>query len=152
MCIGKADLHCFDLQVLARHRVGRIGRDIEVVENSKRDQRGDALAVRRNLVHGDAAIVERERIDPVARVRREIGWRMRTAVRARMRNHRSGEIAAIERFTARGRDFAECRRHGGAREPFTRQRRTTARHEVIVPAKIVRKNRRRGTPFFRDDR
>ena len=152
MRIGEAELHRFDHQMLARDQIRPIGAEIKMIENAERDQRGDALSVGRNFMDRHVAVVERQRLNPIAGVCREIPGRMCTAVRARMRNHRRREIAAIERFTARGRDFAECRRHGGAREPFTRQRRTTARHEVIGPAKIVRKNRRRGAPFFGDDR
>src|SRR5580692_13183855 len=52
MCIrvGKAQLHRFDLQMLARGAVHRMSRHTHVLQDTERNERRDALPVRWNLV------------------------------------------------------------------------------------------------------
>ena len=52
-------------------------------------------------------VIVRERRYPVAPVRIEIGKRVGASVRAGVRDHRFGEITAIERFAAAGRNFLQ---------------------------------------------
>ena len=54
--VGEAKLHRFDLDVHALGRVGWVRREVNVLEDAERDQRGEALAVGRDLVHAIAAI------------------------------------------------------------------------------------------------
>jgi hypothetical protein len=49
--VGEGQLHRLDLQVLRRQAVDRVAAEVQLVEHAQRHQRGDALAVGRDLVH-----------------------------------------------------------------------------------------------------
>jgi hypothetical protein len=107
MDVGERELHRLDLQVLARHRVGRERREIERVEDAERHQRGNALPIRRYLVHGDVAIGKRERRHPIVGMPLEILTPVRAPEGGRMTNDRVGERTAIERLPAGVRNLRE---------------------------------------------
>ena len=87
-------------------------RDVEALEQAERRERGDSLAVRRDLEHFDAAVGDRERILDRPRIAREIlcGHQARVFAPgdvahrdAREAFDRLGVCAAVERI-ARGAD------------------------------------------------
>ncbi len=65
--VGERELHRFDLQVLRFRAVERQLADVEFLKDAERNQRRDALPVRRDLMHGVAAIVLLDRLDPIGR-------------------------------------------------------------------------------------
>ena len=80
--VADAELHRLDLQMQHLRAVGREADDVEPLENAERDQRRDALAVRRQLVDAMAEELDVDRVDPVASVRREVLRRDAAAVAA----------------------------------------------------------------------
>ena len=79
--IGEGELHRFDLHVQAVGRVERQRGEVEVPQHAERHQRADALAVRADFMQGVTAIVEVDRLDPIALVRGEVFERHDAAVR-----------------------------------------------------------------------
>src|SRR6266702_5650911 len=67
----------------------------------------DALAVRRDLVHGEPAVIQADRAHPVVRVRGEIGARHRAARRLGVSLDFFRELAAVERLALRGGDLLQ---------------------------------------------
>ena len=65
--VADPELHRLDLQVQHLRAVGRKSDDVEPLEHAERDQRRDALAVRRQLVDAMAEEFHVDRLDPVAR-------------------------------------------------------------------------------------
>ena len=75
---------------------------VEVLEDAERDQRHDALAVRRDLVQGVAAIVHLERLHPVGLLcAAKSDARIAAVVLPRVGLDFFGDRAAIERLAAR---------------------------------------------------
>ncbi len=103
-------------------------------------------------MHGVAAIVLRERRDPIGFVRGEVRERVSAACRLRVRHHRGGERAAVKCFALRRRNRLQCRGHGATREQFADARRAAARHEDVRPAQVLWQRRHRQCPFFRHHR
>ena len=85
-------------------------------------ERGDALAVGRDLVQRVAAVVDADRLDPVVRVRGEIVERQRGAVLLRERGDFLRELARVERFASRLGDALQRLRLRGKRELLARLR------------------------------
>ncbi len=81
-------------------------------EDAQRDQRDDALTVRRDLVKRVSPAVGADRADPVDVVFGEVGGEHGAAVRHRMRLHCHGELAPVERFAVGCRDLLQRRRAG----------------------------------------
>ena len=150
--IGEGELHRLDLQMLRRDRVDRLRAEIEILEDAERHQRRDALAVGRNLVDRIAVVIVRQRRYPVAAMRIEIGERVGAPVRARMRDHRFGQLAAIERLAAAGRDFLQRSRHRGGGEDLAGLRRPAARQEVLGETSTCAEYRHGLGPLLGDDR
>ena len=71
--VCKSQLHGFDLQMLRQHAVDGQPGQIHLVEHAQRHQRGDALPVGRNLVHGVARVVFLDRCHPLRLVGCQIG-------------------------------------------------------------------------------
>ena len=150
--VGKRELHRFDLEVLRFRRIHPLGAEVEPFENPERDQRGDALAVRGDFMHGIAAIIERERLHPVVHVRREVFQRVRAAVRPRMCDHLLRQLAAIECFALGRGDLFQRRSQRGRGEELARLRRAAARQEMLGEAGNVPEYRYRLRPLVGDDR
>ena len=70
--VADPELHRLDLEVQQLRAVGRKPDDVEPFEDAERDQRRDALAVRRQLVDAVAEEFHVDRLDPVDDVRVEI--------------------------------------------------------------------------------
>ena len=70
--VPNPELHRLDLQVQELRAVGWKSDDVEPFEQPKRDERRDALAVRRKLVDAVSEKFHVDRLDPVAGVRAEI--------------------------------------------------------------------------------
>ena len=102
---------------------------IEVVEDAERDQRADALTIGRNFMQRVAAIVLRQRLDPVEAVRSQIGNGHHSAVGFRMSGDFFGEFAVVESLTFALGDLAQRGGLIGEGEFFAGQRSATARHE-----------------------
>ena len=59
-------LDCFDLQVNTVGRQGFIAFNLQVLQDTQRDQGNDALPARRNLMDGEVCIVQRNAVGPEA--------------------------------------------------------------------------------------
>ena len=138
--------------MLGCRTVGGHRGEVEILEDAERHQRGDALAVGRDLVNRDAAIVQRERRDPVGRVIREVRERVCRIDRLRVTRHRFGELAAVERVAVGLRDLRQRARERLARPVLAGHRRPSARHEMLEPAQVARHVRHGQRPFLGDDR
>ena len=68
MRFGKGDFHCLHLQVNAIGGVKRVNLNIEMFEDTERQQRGDSLPIRWNLMNGKAPKVLGDTVDPVTLV------------------------------------------------------------------------------------
>ena len=129
--VGEGEFHRLDLEVLHLRGIDRVRLEIEGFEYPERHQGGDALAVRRNLEHGVIVVVEADRCDPIATMRREIVRRVRAAVRLRVGHHRLGQLAAIERLALGPGNLFERRRQPGRSEDLTDGRGSAPRQEVF---------------------
>ncbi len=96
--VGERELHRLDQQVLNVDRVDRMTREVEMARDAERHQRGDSLAVRRDLVQDIVGAVATaagllDRIDPVDAVVAEIAFGHRRAAGPRVRRDRGGRPA-----------------------------------------------------------
>ena len=112
--IGEREFHRLDLQVQAVHGIHRNSPDIEVLEYPKRHLGRDTLPIGRNLVESIAAIILRERLDPIRDMRGEISVRHRPAMLSRVRHHAFREVAPVERFALGLGNALQGPRMGGA--------------------------------------
>ena len=94
--IGQRQLGRFDGEMHRLDIVDRIGADAEISKNAEGDQGDDALAVRRDLVHGSAGELLRQRADPVGPVRAKIVERQNRAMPGGVGGDLLGNRAAIE--------------------------------------------------------
>ena len=152
MRIGERELHRLDLQVLARDRIRRQRADVERASacrapsaprcpgrsaesrgRSRRDSRC-AIGVTQSSVW-----------------RCEIVARVRAAVRIRMRDHRVGELAAIERLAVRRRDRLERRGHRGRAKQLAGRRGAAVGRKCSASPSPCGIRRRRESPFVGDD-
>ena len=78
--VGKSQLHGLDLHVLRVNAVACQARHVKVPQNAQGDQRGDALAVGRNLMQRVAPVVLRQRLDPLGLVGRQVRGAQAAAV------------------------------------------------------------------------
>jgi hypothetical protein len=152
--VGEGELHRFDLQVLAVGSIDWQRCEVEVLQHAQRHLRGDALPVRRDLVQREAAIVLRQRLDPLRLVRRQVGRGQRTAMRFRPGGDGSTDLAAVERFAARRADEFEGTRSVGHRHALADRRRAAVRQEGLRKARLARQLRhlRRQLPLVLHDR
>ena len=150
--VGEGELHCLDLQVLAVHRIDRVARDVELVHDAQHDQRGDALSVRWDFVHGVAGVILLDRRHPFRLVAGEVLHRQRAAVLLRMLHHRFRQLAAIEgiavSFRDAGKGLCSLREH----ELLGDLRRATVRHEGLRKARLLFQDRYRCCPLVLHDR
>ena len=82
-------------------------RHVEVFEDTQRNERAYALAVRRDFVQRVTTVVLPDRLDPVALVGGQIGHRHRAAVQLRVGDDFFGKVALIKRFALGFRDAFE---------------------------------------------
>src|SRR5262245_55693757 len=78
---------------------------VEVVEDTERDQRHDSLAVGWDLVQGVAAVLHLERLHPVGPVRRQVGRAQRATLLLHRRFELFSKLTAIECLSLRGSDL-----------------------------------------------
>ena len=134
--VADAELHRLDLQMQHLRAVGRKPDDVEALENAERDQRRDALAVRRQLVDAVAEEFDVDRLDPVARVRGEILRRDVAAVARRLARDRLRELAAIEALAAALGELLQRRRMMGRPKMLAGGRRAAMRQERLGEARL----------------
>ena len=149
--VGEGELHRLDLQVLRLGAVDRQRLEVELAQDAERDQRSDALAVRRDLVQAVAVRIDADRLDPLGRERGQVARLHRAAVRARVGGNRSGDLALVEGGAARRGDRAQGARRGREREALADLRRPAVRQERLGPAGLRREQRRRRQPLPLDD-
>ena len=135
--VGETEFHRLDLQMLGLRAVRRETGQIEVIENAERDQRRDALAVRRQFVGGVAAIILRDGIDPFRLVGGEIGRRHHAAFVARMTLDRFRDLAAIQRRAACLGDLSQRFGGGGKSEALTDFRRPALGQKGFLEAGLL---------------
>ena len=97
--------------------------EVEALEHVEHLQRGDALAVRRQLVDVVAAVVHADRLDPVAGVRREVLVAQTTADAAHVRRRSCARWPPCRTRRAALRDQLVRSREVGIREDLTLHRR-----------------------------
>lgn len=78
--IAEGQLYRFDPQVDACSRIHWMASDVQFSEGAERDHRGESLPVQRDRVHGAPTAIPRDRLDPVALLRCEVGRGERGAV------------------------------------------------------------------------
>ena len=69
-------------------------------QNTQGHQRGDALAVGRDLVHAIAAVIVADRRDPIGAVLVQVLQIYRTAMISAVGDHPLGQLAAIKCIAA----------------------------------------------------
>ncbi|MPM28463.1 hypothetical protein SDC9_74989 [bioreactor metagenome] len=135
--IGQRQLHRLDLQM---HRVGAVERlapDVQLVQHAQRHQRGDALAVGRNLVDHRIAEWLRHRAHPVRLVCGQIVHRHRATIGLRMRCHLLCQFAAIKGFAMRRRDQLQRARMCLAFEHLACTHRAAIWHEAFGKTRLL---------------
>ena len=150
--VGERDLHRLDLQVPALGGVGVERGDVEVLEDAERDQRGDPLAVRRDLVQAVAAIVHADGVDPVDRVAGEVGRAHRAAVRRRVGDQLRGGLALVEVAAPGRRDAPQRAGCALQHEALAVLGCAAARQEVLGEARLVLEDLDVCVPLALDDR
>jgi hypothetical protein len=150
--VRERELHRLDLQML---RIGRIDGPVghaHVLRDAERDQRGDALPVRRNLVDRMATEALADRLDPFRPVRAQVGLGQRAAAFARERREPRGERAFVERARPVVGERAQRLRMVRQAHALADERRAPARHEGLGEARQRVQLGHGGRPFVRDDR
>ncbi len=107
LCVGESQLERFDLQV---HTVGGIDwqrRHIELLQDPERDQRDDALAIRRYLVDGVTTVGSADGADPIGAVCGKVTGAHDTAVGARVGLEFRREFATVEGLAVGRGDLLE---------------------------------------------
>ena len=116
VAVGEAELHGLDAPVPVERARGIGG--VETLEHVQRDQRGEALAVRRQLRHLDAAVARADRLDPARGVRREVVVGEQAVRRTRGADDRVGDLALVEGARTALRHGAERARELRRAEPL----------------------------------
>jgi hypothetical protein len=151
--VGEAELHRLDLQVLAERAVDRQRAEVEMAGDAEGDQRGDALAVGRDLVQAMAPGVDADRVDPLGLERGEVARGHRAAVGRRVPGRGFGDLAAVEGGAARLGDRLQALRRGAELEALAHLRRPALGQEGLGPARLALEQRRRRDPLLlHDDR
>ena len=96
--VGQGQLHRLDLQVHRVHMVDGQVVGAQRFQHAQRHQRGDALAVGRDLVHHRLAEALRQRAAPVGPVLAQVGFGHRAAVGLGEGGDLLGQRAAVEGF------------------------------------------------------
>src|SRR5262249_14423461 len=125
---------------------------VEVAEDTKRNQRDNALAVGRDLVQSVAAIVHLERLHPVRPVRLQVGRAQRAAVLLRRRLELFRKLAAIAGLSLRGSDLFKGQCVFLENKFFAGARRTSFRHKGLRKTRLVLQLIALGLPLPRDGR
>jgi hypothetical protein len=133
-------------------RVDRHQLEIEILEDAERDQRCDALSVRRDLVQRVAAVIEADRLHPVVLVRGEVVEAEHRAVLLCECRDLLGELSAVKGFPFGLRDALERFRLRGKGELLTGLGRTSSRQERIREAGLGLELRHLRSPQPRDRR
>jgi len=124
--VGKGQLDGLDLQVGAFHAVGPEAADVELLQHAQRHERGNALAIGRQLVHRVAGKAGVDGVDPLHLMGRQIGRADLRAVLAREGVDGLCHLAAVEGLAlGRGNQRATHDRQPGrqnARPPRARAR------------------------------
>ncbi len=94
--VGEPELHRLDLQMKTIGGVDRQRGHVEVTQDAQRDERRDSLAIGRHLMKVVAAVLDRDRVDPVGAVRGEILLGHRPVVGTAGERDALGDRAAIE--------------------------------------------------------
>ncbi len=135
--VCKGELDRFDLEVEAVRPIDRERAHVEMLQDAERDQRHDALPIRRDLVQGIAAIVHLERRHPVGLVGGEIGGAHRGFVLLRVRFDLLRDRPTVERLSLRARDVLQHVGMGRPAEALARPRRAAVRHEGLGEPGLV---------------
>ena len=128
--VGEGQLHGLDHQVLRFRMIDGARGQVEMLQDAKRDQRRDALPVRRNLVQRVAAIGLADGRNPFRRVVPQVRQGQRGLVRLRVGHEFVGGLALIEIPARAGGDAAQGRRGALQHEVLADLGSATARHEV----------------------
>jgi hypothetical protein len=123
--------------MLGFRAVGCQTRQIEVIENAERDQRRDALTVRRQFVDGVAAIILRDRIDPLRLVSGQVGRGHHAAFGLRVTLDGFRNLATIQRRAARLGDLPQRLGGSGKGEAFADFRRPALGQEGFLEAGLL---------------
>src|SRR5262249_1036493 len=125
---------------------------VEVVEDTERDQRDNALAVGRDLVQGVTAVIHLERLHPVRPVRRQVGGAQRAALLLCRRLELFSKLTAIERLSLRGSDLFKGQCVFFENKFFARARRASSRQKRLRKTGLFLQVRALGLPLPSDCR
>ena len=150
--VGECELHGFDLQVQAFDGIRGGATEIEMFQDTERDQRRDALAIGRNFMHAITAISLADRFDPVRLVRGQIIEIQCTPACGTESGDALREGAAIERFSAGARDFRQGVGLFGKPEQFADTRGAATAHEGLREAGLILQARDLRFPLRGDNR
>ena len=109
-------------------------RYVHVLQNTERNERRDALPVRRDLVQPMAVNIHADGLDPLGRKRLEVRHAHRAAVLGRMRRRGRRDFAAVKRGALRHRDPRQRTRRAQEFEALADLRCAPAGHEGFSKA------------------
>jgi hypothetical protein len=127
--VGHSELCRLDREVLKLGPVGVKAIEIATIENAKRDQRCQPLAVRRQFMDSDAPEINRERRDPFRLVFGEVGERYCAAFARGRRRNGLRDGAAVKGAPFASGDRLQRLRMSQATEELASRGRPTLRQE-----------------------
>ena len=152
MKICQGELDRLDLEVDGLPPIGIEFLDPEAAQNTERHQRGDPLAIRRDLVQGRGSERLSDRAAPVVVVRGKILDRQAGSVLRRKGRYALGEFTLVEGSSLRLGDQAERPRQRLIHKPFACPWGASARHESFREAGKILESHRASPPEFADHR
>jgi hypothetical protein len=151
--VGEGELHRLDLDVLRVRAVHREARHVEFLDDAKRDERGDALSVRRDLVQAETTVVAADRLDPFGLEAGEVACLHRAAMGGREAFDRLRDLAPVEGLALRFSDEPQCARSRLEVEQLAHLGRPAPGQEAFGKSRLLAQlGRRRGPLLLHDDR
>ncbi len=150
--VGERELHGLQHDVQRLRAVDGMRADAERLQHAEAGERGDALAVRRQLVHDGAGERRGDGVDPIGLVAPEVVEAHHAAVRRRMRDHGVGERALVERLATALDDQFQAAGVRLLAHEFAGFRRAAAREEMLGEARLVAQQLAALAPQFGDHR
>ncbi len=130
VAVGEGELLGLDGEVDPIGPQGREGREVEAFEEVELREEQEALRDGGRLVHGDAAVVRRDRRDDLGLLAGEVLGGKQRALPAQERDHALGELAPVEGVGAALGDDPQALAQVGRRPPLARRGRPAVRQEL----------------------
>ncbi len=150
--VGECEFHRLDLQVDAVRGIDWQRSHVEVLKDSEGDQRDDALAVGRYLVHGVPPVSTGDGADPVGAMRGEVAGPHGSTVGGRVGYEPGRQFAAVERLAVGCRNGLQRCGMVGQCDQLTRPRCSPAGHEGLGESGLRFKERHLSSPLLGDGR